>query len=76
MKTKFITMIAFCVVAFLTEAQASIGIKGGLYDRAIFGIGYEQGFLKINKHDFPYEDENAYNSNLKSINRLSFLNKQ
>ena len=35
------------------------------YNRIVFGVGYEQGFLKINKHDFPYEDENAYNSNLK-----------
>jgi len=35
------------------------------YRKVVFGLGYEQGFMKINKHDYPYDDENAYNSNLK-----------
>ena len=35
------------------------------YKKVVFGLGYEQGFMKINKHDYPYEDENAYNSNIK-----------
>jgi len=35
------------------------------YKKVVFGFGYEQGFMKINKHDFPYDDENAYNSNFK-----------
>ena len=35
------------------------------FNRTVLGIGYEQGFMKINKHEFLYEDEDAYNSNLK-----------
>ena len=35
------------------------------YKKVVFGLGYEQGFMKINKHDFPYDDEDAYNSNVK-----------
>ena len=35
------------------------------HNRIVFGLGYEHGFLKINKHEFPFDDENAYNSNLK-----------
>ena len=35
------------------------------YKKVVLGLGYEHGFMKINKYDYPYDDENAYNSNLK-----------
>ena len=45
-----------------------MGVGAGInlqYERVIFGLAYEHGLLKINKHDFRYEDENAFNANLK-----------
>jgi hypothetical protein len=35
------------------------------YKKAVFGLGYEHGFMKINKKDYPFDDDNSYNSNIK-----------
>ena len=48
--------------------KLDMGVGAGLnlqYKKFVVGLGYEHGLLKINKHDFPYEEENAYNSNVK-----------
>ena len=45
-----------------------IGAGVGLnlqYKKVVFGLGYEHGLMKINKYDYPYEEDNSYNSNVK-----------
>ena len=48
--------------------RLDMGVGAGLnlqYKKFVVGLGYEQGFLKINKHRFSYGNEDAYNSNMK-----------
>jgi len=48
--------------------RLDIGAGVGLnlqYKKVVFGLGYEQGFMRINKYDYPYEEDNSYNSNVK-----------
>ena len=46
------------------DLGAGVGLNLQI-NRIVFGLGYEQGLMKINKKDFPREDEDAYNSNVK-----------
>lgn len=32
------------------------------YKKFILGVAYDRGFLKVNKHSYFFEDDNAYNS--------------
>ncbi|MDR0976887.1 MAG: PorT family protein [Prevotellaceae bacterium] len=45
-----------------------MGVTVGLnleYERFLVGVGYEHGFLKLNKHPLVFEDDNSYNENIK-----------
>jgi hypothetical protein len=35
------------------------------YKQFLVGVGFERGFLKINKEPLMYEDDNTYNENIK-----------
>jgi hypothetical protein len=51
-----------------TTNRFDMGVTVGLnleYEHFLVGVGYERGFLKINKNPLMYEDDNTYNENIK-----------